>query len=401
MKMKIAILSREYPPDTAWGGIASVYYSLSRALAQRGHEVHVICQAVTEPREYEDGGVFVHRVGTNPKRYSALARINYSFHAWLKLTELIRKQSTEVVEATHWGAEAFLYSLRKSAPLVVRLDTSASDILRTKTYSGLKELLNLKALSVLEDFSAKRADRVIAITKDLYNWAIEKLHLDPEKLELVHHGIDTEKYRFVSSDVRERLGIPRESSLVLFVGRVEARKGLHILCQAIPEVTKSRPGTKFVLVGHDTTTAPGHGSFKAYLSQKAQANGFSNSLRLLDFLPPDELVQLYSACDVFVLPSLQEAFSSVVLEALACGKPVVVTSAGGAIDIGLTPPNVIIVPPNDVRELAQAIINLLSLDEEDKKLIARKNRELIEARFSIPLWVDKVVGVYEKVLRKG
>ena len=90
----------------------------------------------------------------------------------------------------------------------------------------------------------------------------------------------------------------------------------------------------------------------------------------------------------------------VVLEALACGKPVVTTFAGGATDIGLEPPSGIIVPPNNVTELAQAIVTLLSLNEGDKKLIARKNRELIEARFSISAWVSKVVEVYEKALRK-
>lgn len=398
--MKVTFLSREYPPDTAWGGIASFYYSLSRALAQRGHQVHVICQAVAEPKEYEDGGVFIHRVGTNSKRYSALARIDYSFHAWLKLRELIRKHGIEIVEATHWGAEALLYSLRKLTPLVVRLDTSASDMLATKTYSGLKQLLNLKTLSILEDFSAKRADRVIVISKELYTRAIEKLHLDPKKLDLVHHGIDTRKYRFVSSDMRERLGIPRESPLVLFAGRLEAIKGIHILCQAIPEVIKSKPGTKFVLVGCDTNTAPDGGSVKAYLNQQAQSHNFGSNLMLVNFLPTDEIIQLYSACDVFVLPSLQEGFSMVILEALACGKPVVTTSAGGAADIGLTPPSGIILPPNNVTELAQAIINMLSLDEEDKKLIARGNREMVEARFSIPVWVNKVVEVYEKALRK-
>lgn len=398
--MKVTFLSREYPPDTAWGGIASIYYNLSRALAHRGHEVHVICQAVAGPKEYEDGGVFVHRVGTNPKRYSALARINYSFHAWLKLRELIRKRSTEIVEATHWGAEAFLYSLRKSMPLVVRLDTSASDILTTKTYSGLKQLLNLKTLSILEDFSVKRADRVIAISKHLYTRAIEKIHLNPKKLDLVHHGIDTSKYRFVSSDMRDQLGIPQESLLVLFAGRLEAIKGIHILCHAIPEVTKSRPKTKFVLVGNDTNTAPGGGSVKAYLNQQAQSQGFSNNLMLLDFLSPDELVKLYSACDVFVLPSLQEGFSMVMVEAMACGKPVVTTATGCAPDIGLLPPGVIIVAPNNITELAQAIINLLSLDEEDKKLIAKINRGLIEARFSISLCVDKVVEVYQTAIRK-
>lgn len=398
--MKVVFLTRDYPPDSAWGGIASFYYGLSRALAQRGHEVHVICQAVAGPRDYEDGGVFVHRVGTNPKRYSALARINYNFHTWLKLRELISQQRTEIVESSYFGAEAFLHSFTKPTPLVVRLDVCASDILRTKTYSGTRELLSLKILSTLENFCARRADRVVAVSQEFYDRAIERLHLDPKKLDIVHDAIDTSKYRFVTSDIRKRLGIPKESLLVLFAGRLEARKGLHVLCQAIPEVIKIRPGTEFVLVGNDTYTAPGGKSVKAYLSQQAKEHGFSNNLLLLNSLPPDELIRLYSACDVFVLPSLQEGLCGmVVLEALACGKPVVATSAGGATEIGLTPPNGIIVPPNNVSELAQAIINLLSLNEEDKKLIARQNRELIKATFSISTCADKMIQVYDKVLK--
>jgi glycosyltransferase involved in cell wall biosynthesis len=219
-KLRIAFLTREYPPDTAWGGIASVYYTLAKALAKRGHEVHVICQAVERPRDYVEDGVTVHRVGTNPRRYSDIARIDYSFHAWLKLRQVIKRYNIEIVEATYWGAEALLYSLTKHTPLVIRLDVSASDLLRTKTYAGAKQLLSIKFLSYLEDFSAKRADRIIAISEDLYTHAIERLHAAPDKVNLVHHAIDTSIYRFVESDIKERLGMPLDIPMVLFVGRV-------------------------------------------------------------------------------------------------------------------------------------------------------------------------------------
>lgn len=377
-----------------------MYHSLACALAQRGHQVHVICQAVGETKDVIDNGVFVHRVGANPKRYSAVARISYSFRAWLKLREIIKQYDIEIVEATYWGAEALLYSLRRRTPLIVRTDVSASDMLRTRTYAGVKELLSLKVLSRLESFSAKRADRVVAISHDLYTRAIEELHIDPGKVDRVPHAVDTAKYSYIESDVRERLGIPRGVPLVLFVGRLEARKGVHVLCQAIPEIIGSMPSTRFVLVGRDTNTPQG-GSVKSYITKEAERRGFSDNLVLIDSMLPDELVALYSACDVFVLPSLWEGFGLVVLEALACGKPVVATSVGGAPEIGLTPPSGIVVAPNNPKELAEALLELLSLDDEDKRLVAKKNRELIENRFSMPGWVDKVVEVYEKALKNG
>jgi len=399
--VKVAFLSREYPPDTAWGGVATVYYSLAYGLVERGHEVHVICQAVGKPRDLVDDGVFIHRVGTNPKRYSAMARINYSVHAWLKLRKVIKEREIEIVEASRWGAEALLYSLIKRTPLVVRVGISASDILRTKTYSGIKELLALKILSRLDDFSAKRADRVVAISKDPYTQAIEKLHIDPEKVDIVHHAIDTNKYRFVESDTREKLGISGDAPLVLFVGRLEARKGVHILCQAIPEIIRSIPMSKFVLVGQDTNTAPDGGSVKRYITEEAKTGGFIDKLVFIDFLSADELIPLYSACDLFVLPSLQESFGLVIVEAMACGKPVVATSTGVVPELALDGESGIMVPPGDAREFTEAMIKLLSLKDEDKRLIARRNRQLIETRFSISAWADKMIEVYEKALRKN
>jgi len=399
--MKVAFLSREYPPDTAWGGIGTGYHSLARALARRGHQVHVICQAAGQPGDLIDDGVFVHRVGTNPKRYSVLARLNYSLHAWLKLRELIRKQGIDIVEATYWGAEGLLYSLRTRAPLVVGIQSAARDIIGTRTYSGMAQLTSLKILSRLEDFTIRRASLVSANSRAMYIEATDRLHIDPGKVEIVHHAVDTEKYRFVASDIRGRLGIPINAPLVLFVGRLEARKGVHILCQAIPEIIKGLPATRFVLLGRDTNTAPEGGSFRSYIAREAEVHGFSNNLILTDFLSQDELVKLYSACDVFVLPSLQEAFGLVVLEAMACGKPVVATATGIVPELGLDGASGIMVPTNDAAELAQAIVKLLRLGEEDKQRIARRNRELVESSFSLPVWADNVVQFYDKALKGG
>jgi len=396
--VKIALLSREYPPDSPWGGLATLYQALAQALAERGHETHVICQAVGERSEDIDSGVFVHRVGTSSKRYSAAARIDYSIHAWGKLADVVRQRGIDIVEANQWGAEGLLCGLRKRAPLVVRLDVSASDLLRARTYSGTGHRLNLAVLSRLEDRAVGMADRVIAISQDTYDWAVRKRGIDPQRVDLVHHGIDTAMCRFVQSEMREELGVPHEAQMILFVGRLETRKGVQTLFQAIPDVVSAMPMARFVLVGQDTNTAPHRGSLKSYLIDNARSHGFADSLVFVDFLSREQLVHVYSACDLFVLPSLQEGFSMSILEALACGKPVVGTAAGGTRDIGLSPPNGILVAPNDADELATAMLSLLSLGDADKKLVARQNRELVETHYSVPAWADNVIRVYEKTL---
>jgi glycosyltransferase involved in cell wall biosynthesis len=398
--MKIALLSREYPPDTAWGGIATVFHSLACALVREGHEVHVVCQAVGKPQDLLQEGVQVHRVGTRPARYSPLARINYSLHAWRKLRDLVRRQGIEIVQASIWGAEAFLCSLKKPVPLVVMMDISASNILGTKSYSSLKEAFSLRVLAFLEAFSAKRSDRLIAISNELHDKAVQKLHIPAGKIDTVYHAVDTGKFRFIPSDVREKLKIPGDAPLVLLVGRLEMRKGVLILAQSINGILHSRPSTRFLLVGRDTNSAAGGVSVRSFILQQARQAGFEDRILFIDYLMQDELVLYYSACDVLVSPSLLEGNSMVIIEAMACGKPVVATPTGIIPELELEGFSGMVVPFNDVEKLTVGIVKMISLNEVDKQAVALNNRTIINRYYSIKSYAIKIIEVYQKALRK-
>ena len=395
--MKIAFLTRNYPPDSLWGGDAVVYENLARGLAQRGHEVHVICQATGKAEEHVQDGVFVHRVGTNPKRYSVRGRLNYYIHAWARLRTIVRTRGIQIVETPDWSAEGFLYSLHKQTPLVVTAIGSTDDQIRTKTYAGIVLLVALLILSRLRNLMLRRADRVVAISEDCYQATLRRYPVRQEEVVKVPMGIDTGKFRYVESDIKqEKLAMPTSSSIVMFVGRLEARNGVHVLCQAIPQVTARVPNTRFVFVGRDTNTAPTGGSFRQYVT-----NRVGDSAQFFDFLPDDELVQLYSASDVCVYPALTATFGLPPVEAMACGKPVVATAVGIAPELephasgGLT-----VVPVQAPEELAEALIGYLTLDQVDRDRIAESNRRLIESRVSIPAWVDRVSDLYAELLAK-
>jgi glycosyltransferase involved in cell wall biosynthesis len=395
--MKIAFLTRNYPPGSFWGGDAVVYDNLARGLAQRGHEVHVICQATGKPEEHVQDGVFVHRVGANPTRYSVRARLDYYIHAWARLRKIVRTRGIEIVEAPDWSAEGFLYSLHKQTPLVVTAIGSTDDPIQTKTYSGIAHLVALMGLSRLCNLTIRRADRVVAISEDCYQAALRRYPVRQERLVKVPMGIDSAKFRYVESDIKqEKLGLPNSFSVVLFVGRLEARNGIHVLCEAIPQVTARLPNTRFVFVGRDTNTAPTGGSFRQYVT-----NRVGDSAQFIEFLPDDELVRLYSACDVYVYPALCATFGLTPVEAMACGKPVVATAVGVAPELephasgGLT-----VVPVQEPKELAEALIRYLASDQVDRDRIAESNRKLMESRFSISAWVDRVCDVYAELLAK-
>ena len=346
-----------------------------------------------------DSGVLVHRVGTNPKRYSVWGRLNYSLSAWRKLKAVIRQYQIEIVEAAYWGAEGLLYSFRRHTPLVIRLSTSASEILETKTYSERKEWGSLKFLSVLEDISARRADRVIVTTEALYNTLTAGSRFDAGRVDIVRHAIDTDRYQYVASNIREKYGLSPGPPLIMFVGRLEARKGIHVLFQAISTVFDRIPAFKLVMLGRDTNTAPDGGSMKMFLTEFAGKSGFQDNLIFIDHLPENELIEMYSACDLLVSPSIHESFGLVTLEAMACGKPVVATLTGLVPELKLAGAGVIVALPGCADELADAIIAALSYGSAEKEQIARINRQIVESQFSVNQWVDKVIEVYEKTLQ--
>jgi glycogen(starch) synthase len=398
-KLKVALLSREYPPDTAWGGIATVYYSLANALVKEGHTVHVICQATGKPRDYIENDVIVHRVGNNDKRYSSIARIDYSVKAWITLNRIIKTDKIDIVDASMWGAEGFLFSLTMSIPMVIRADTSSQDIIETRTYTGIGEQIGLKLLGVLEERTVRKANRIITSSLDNYDYIVNKLKILPKKVSIIHHGIDTNRFRYVRNKFKSELGILDEDSVVLSVGRLEARKGVDILCKAIPYCLALRPNIKFVFIGNDTNTAPGGGAFKEYIVNIAKRTGFEDKLILIAKVPDDTLIQLYSACDLFVTASLQESFGLTVIEALACGKPVVATPVGIVPElIPYSVQGLFVVPVGDYLKLGQAIIKGLSINDEDKKLLSTANRQLIHKEFSLPIWISRITDTYQKTI---
>jgi glycosyltransferase involved in cell wall biosynthesis len=399
-KLKIAILSREYPPDTPWGGISTVYYNLANSLCDRGHEVHVICQAVGEPRDFFEQGVFVHRVGTDSRRYSGIARINYSLSALNSLKKLIRNSKIDVVDASMWGGEGFLFSLRRTAPLVIRADISAQDMINTKTYSGIKDRINLNILRYLENVSVKRSDRIIASSQSNYDQITKSLRIDSKIVDLIHLAIDTSFYRFYKSNIKYEMGISDDAHLLLSVGRLERRKGTDTLCRAMPSILQKYPKSVLVLVGNDTNSGPRGGSYKDSIIKEAENNGYLSRIMFVDRLTPDRLVQLYSSCDVYISASEQESFGLTVIESMSCNRPVVATPVGVVLDLLAMKTNGLsTVSVGNSHELAAAVSKFLSMSDIEIDKIGLANRQLVENEFSRSNWTTSSLNSYRLAIR--
>jgi teichuronic acid biosynthesis glycosyltransferase TuaC len=165
----------------------------------------------------------------------------------------------------------------------------------------------------------QRANGFIAVSQGLKDRMVQ-LGCINENLAVIRNGVDPEKFmprpRLV---MREKLGLPKERPILIGVGHLDENKGFHILIEAVARLRSA--GVMLLIVGE--------GPRRSYLETQIRDCGLSGNVKLIGTVPHDELASWYSAADVFCLASSREGCPNVVLEAMACGRPVVATRTGG------------------------------------------------------------------------
>ena len=172
-----------------------------------------------------------------------------------------------------------------------------------------------------------------------------------------------------------------DESFVLFVGRLEKRKGILELFDAIPEVLERHPKAKFIVAGSDNSREDGffadHGMDYPTYFRKNHGHA-TNSVEFTGFVDDARLEELYRTCDVFVAPSLYESFGLIFLEAMNWARPVIGCAAGGPEEIVIEGETGLLVPPSDAERLADAIIELLSSSVRRREMGLAGRRRLVE-----------------------
>jgi glycosyltransferase involved in cell wall biosynthesis len=167
------------------------------------------------------------------------------------------------------------------------------------------------------------ADRVIAVSGVLCDEVKREFQFDHNKLRMVHNGIHLGPYDggIDAGVVKGRLGIGAMEPLVVFVGRLVTQKGPDLLLEAVPRILAQRGDAKFAICGD--------GYMRGDLERRAHELGVAHAVRFLGSVSGAPLVELFKSADCVCVPSRNEPFGIVVLEAWASGKPVVATTSGG------------------------------------------------------------------------
>ncbi|MDW7733411.1 MAG: glycosyltransferase [Methanolobus sp.] len=394
--LKIAYISQEYSKDCG-GGNCFHTRNLAHGFASLGHEVHVIALSETRrAHDYMDGNVYVHKVtpyppdalGLNLTEDMHVSRKNiaFSYAAALKLIELKERSGIQIAEAPLWDAQGFVSSLVTPVPLVVRLVTPLSKFIEIQEMDVTKDL---RLANWLEGETLRRADRLIAISNNIGALIKEQHRIGNGNIVYGPLGIEVPDEKLLNSRTAS------DELSILYVGRLEKRKGIDTLFKAMPKVLREIPNASFTVVGKDTDLAPGGGSYKKYLL-KGTDKKYHKFISFTDFVTSEQLQEYYRNCDIFVAPSLYESFGQIYIEAMAWGKPVIGCNTGGIPEVIEDGRTGFVITPEDADELAERIIVLR--DGELRKHMGMSGRESVENVFSVRNMVAQTYEVYRELV---
>lgn len=402
--MRICLVTREYPALGSYGGIGTYTRNMAQGLAGRGHDVTVLARSAEAKSPFKEGDVTVVPVqcperwrlpAGNGKLGMTMRALPFIAHAARTFRRLHQAQRFDVVEVPEYEGWGLAVAHASPCPVVVRLHS----------HSGLVRRLNQvlpnadsKTISELERRSVLRADAVLANSAALARAMASDFNYPLGLVDVLPLGIDTTRFTpGDGGDVRARLGISPTAPIILYVGRLERRKGVETLVEAFARIRGLHPEAVLLMAGFSTGTGPNQAELLPHLTKVAAELGCDQHVKFLGHVPYDELPQYYAACDVFAAPSLYEPFGMIYLEAMACGKPTIGCRSGGVPEIIRDGETGILVPPGEDVPLAAALDGLLS-DPQRRARLGAAAREAVVAEFSLPVIAGRMEDHYRALL---
>jgi len=363
------------------GGLERVYEALCRYLPGAG----VVCRGVVVGSEAVSQAT--------EGRFVAAARPDAPlWQRWQGMRQAVRQLRRAVsfdLVASHFALYAFpVLDLVRDLPLVVHFHGPWAWEGREEAKGGLQVAVK----SWLERTVYRRGARCIVLSEAFGRVLVRRYGVAPERVRVVPGGVAAERFALPHTrhEAREVLGWPTDRPIVLSVRRLVRRMGLERLIAAMAEVRRHVPDVLLLIAGR--------GPLADALQAQIDALGLAQHVRLLGFVPDEQLPLAYRAADLTVVPTVAlEGFGLITLESLAAGTPVLVTPVGGL--------------PEAVRELTEALV----LEEATSEALAagliealtgrrplpsdEACRAYVRAHYDWPVIARRVKAVYEGALR--
>jgi len=304
-----------------------------------------------------------------------------------------------------WNLRTFFHVKR-------RLQSSRPDILHTYLFGFhffaglparlLKIPVILSSRREIADWQRKRhrileslgnffVDRVVCCSKAVEEWTRKKERISAGKILTIYNGVDFNRFHPspMNFKIRKSFGIPENAPVLGTVANMAVEKGYPYLLEAADQISKANPNVWFLFVGF--------GPLEKEMKKKAEQIKAHKQIIFLG--ARSDIPNLLSAMDIFILASVIEGFPNVLLEAMASGKPVVATKAGGVPELIESGKDGLLVAPKNGPALAQAVLSLFG-NRQKAEEFARSAEEKIQKNFSLEKMADQYETLYLSLLRE-
>lgn len=384
--MRIALFSWEAKESQIVGGVAMHVSELARALARKGHEVHLFTRQMPGQEHYQKlGDIFVHRCAYEAhedflrEMWNMCRSFEHHFFTTRALTG-----EFDVIHAHDWMTAGMLNLVQRqcAARRILTIHSTEFGRCGNNMFSGRSE-----AVRHIEWQGIFVAERVICVSQALKNEAGWLYQAPTDKCSVVYNGVRPDQFDFEMDAGRDKetLGIHPMAPTFLFAGRIVYQKGVDVLMDAVPYLLKHVPTAKFLMAGD--------GEMRWDLEQACKTRGLSDAVRWLGKVDHSRLIRLFKACDAVVVPSRNEPFGIVILEAWAAGKPVVTTRNGGPGEF-VTHDRTGVTVECTADSLAWGL-GFICGNFEHARWMGRQGREDVERRFTWDRIAEQTLAVYQ------
>lgn len=407
--MRLCFVTKEFPPETGWGGVGTYFWELAHGLVAVGCSVDVITYGKSDRVETVCDNLRVHRhSGSEALPFYAQAlksilerfcpttcrELVWSWSACQYFQRELGRIDIDLIETAEVYGSGFFFR-KGHLPLVVKLHTPFR---MARQLSGFDSNLDVVIGDWVEKVTTSSAVSVMSCSEAMRSRIKDFWSIDVSDVEVIHNAVDTKLFCPASSEKKSgKISIG-------YFGRLEGRKGIDVLIDAFGKLVARGADVELCLYGSDCSRQEG-GSWKEYLLDYSERHNFRQRVILKGHARRELLPEEYNASDICVVPSQGfENFPYSCLEPMSCGRAVVASECGGLPEMIQHDVNGILVSPGDSGALAKALQRLV--DDSDLRLSLGKHaRQSVEKNFNRETIARQTLEIYRKALdrsfRKG
>jgi glycosyltransferase involved in cell wall biosynthesis len=249
-----------------------------------------------------------------------------------------------------------------------------------KSFTSTQSTLT-KPIKILEQINLRLTNHIILYSPNLINeWNLQEYQ---NKISIAReHFLDFDRFK-------NNKNIEQRKNLVGYIGRLSEEKGIYIFIQTIQKTINKRKDTEFFIGGD--------GAAYQQIKKFLHTNNLNNKVQLAGWIPHDDLPQYLNELKLLVLPSYTEGLPNIVLEAMACGTPVLTTPVGAIPDVITNEETGFIIKKNEPMEIAEDIVRILK--HPDLQRIIENAQELVKKQFNFEMCVENYKNTIQEVLK--